>query len=93
MTDDVIELILADHRLFEDLFRDLRDDTNGQAKVLAELSTRLVAHAEAEEAEVYPALRRLRKVDAEEVKHFAAGCGDLEHVRELAERTEDRIDE
>lgn len=168
MTDDVIELILADHRRFEDLFRDLRDDTNDRSKVLAELSARLVAHAETEEAEVYPALRRYKKVDAEEVEHgaeehaeghqallalmeiedtssedwedqlqklveavnhhldeeertilndaresvpddrraelgsrfvevrderIAAGCGDLDYVRELAERTEDRIDE
>ena len=71
MTDDVIELILADHRRFEDLFRDLRDDTNDRAKLLAELAARLVAHAEAEEAEVYSALRRYKKVDAEEVEHGA----------------------
>ncbi|HVK22325.1 MAG TPA: hemerythrin domain-containing protein [Actinokineospora sp.] len=71
MTTDVIELILADHRRFEDFFRDLRDRTNDRAKVLAELSTLLVAHAEAEEAKVYPALRRFKGVTDDEVEHGA----------------------
>ncbi|WP_436497696.1 hemerythrin domain-containing protein [Actinokineospora sp. HUAS TT18] len=71
MTTDVLDLILADHRRFEDLFRDLRDRTNDRGKLLDELSTRLVAHAEAEEAEVYPALRRFKDITDEEVEHGA----------------------
>ncbi|MGQ0841725.1 hemerythrin domain-containing protein [Actinokineospora sp.] len=167
MSSDVIELILADHRRFEDLFRTLRDNTSDRAKVLDELAQLLVAHADAEEAEVYPALRRYKDIDSHEVEHgaeehaeghqallalmevpdtgsddwdgkleelvkalnhhldeeersilndarenvaedrraelgerfvaardelIAAGCGDIERVRELVERTKDRVD-
>ncbi|MGH4021136.1 MAG: hemerythrin domain-containing protein [Pseudonocardiaceae bacterium] len=71
MSSDVVELILTDHRRFEDLFRGLRDRNSDRAGLLRELSDLLVAHAEAEEREVYPALRRFRKVDDEEVEHGA----------------------
>jgi iron-sulfur cluster repair protein YtfE (RIC family) len=37
--------------------------------VLADLATVLIAHAEAEESMVYPALRRKEAIDAEEVEH------------------------
>ncbi len=71
MSSDVIELILRDHRRFEDLFRQLRDRTSDRSAVLHELSGVLVAHAVAEEREVYPALKRFRKVDDDEVDHGA----------------------
>ncbi|SDC12892.1 hemerythrin domain-containing protein [Actinokineospora iranica] len=168
MSADVIELIMADHRRFEELFRLLRDRTSDRAKVLDELAHLLVAHAEAEEAEVYPALRRYKDIPDGEVDHgreehaeghqallalmeiedteadawedaleelvtainhhvdeeertilndarenvadsrraelgerfvtvrderIKAGCGELAHVREVAEQTKDRIDD
>ncbi|GAA2983013.1 hemerythrin domain-containing protein [Actinokineospora diospyrosa] len=68
---DVIELILADHRRFEDLFRQLRDNSNDRLAVLKDLAELLVAHAEAEEGEIYPALRRFGDVDDHEVEHGA----------------------
>jgi len=71
MSSDVIELILTDHRRFEDLFRGLRDRTSDRAALLRELSGVLVAHAVAEEQEVYPALERFKKVDSDEVEHGA----------------------
>jgi hypothetical protein len=71
MPHDVIDAILADHRKFEDLFRALRDRSQDSSARRQELSDLLVAHAEAEEAQVYPALRRFRKVDDEEVEHGA----------------------
>nr|WP_026426103.1 hemerythrin domain-containing protein [Actinokineospora inagensis] len=71
MSGDVIELILADHRRFEDLFRQLRDNSADQRAALRDLSALLVAHAEAEESEVYPALRRFDDVDDHEVEHGA----------------------
>ncbi|GAA3994109.1 hypothetical protein GCM10022247_12100 [Allokutzneria multivorans] len=71
MANDVVELILADHRRFEDLFRDLRNRDNDREKLLAELAALLVAHAEAEESEVYPALKRFKNVDDHEVEHGA----------------------
>lgn len=71
MSTDVVELILADHRRMEELFRTLRDRTADRAKALDELAATLVAHAEAEEAKVYPALRRYKQVDDDEVEHSA----------------------
>jgi hemerythrin-like domain-containing protein len=72
---DVIELILDDHREFERLFRALRNrDENRQAR-LRELADLLVAHAEAEEREVYPVLKREAPQEREEIAH-----GHEEHV-------------
>lgn len=68
---DVVELILADHRRFEELFRTLRDRGSDRAKALDELAHLLVAHAEAEEARIYPALRAQPGVDDHEVEHGA----------------------
>ena len=71
MSTEVIELILTDHRRFEDLFRGLRDRTSDRPALLRELAGVLVAHAVAEEQEVYPALERFKKVDNDEVEHGA----------------------
>ena len=66
---DVVDLILADHRLFEDLLHLLRDETQDRVAVRAALSDLLAAHAEAEERHVYPTLVRKRAVDEHEVEH------------------------
>jgi hypothetical protein len=66
---DVVEIILADHRWFEEALRELRDVGSDRAAVLADLATVLIAHAEAEESKVYPALRHKDAIDAEEVEH------------------------
>lgn len=66
---DVVEIILADHRWFEEALRELRDVTSDREAVLADLATVLIAHAEAEESKVYPTLRRKDAIDAEEVEH------------------------
>ncbi|GAB3005370.1 hemerythrin domain-containing protein [Saccharothrix stipae] len=71
MATDVVELILADHRKFEELFRGLRDRGSDRSTLLGELAALLVAHAEAEESEVYPALKRYKEVDNAEVDHGA----------------------
>ncbi|MEU4739399.1 hemerythrin domain-containing protein [Actinosynnema sp. NPDC023658] len=71
MATDVVELILADHRKFEELFRGLRDRNSDRTALLGELAALLVAHAEAEESEVYPALKRYKEVDNDEVDHGA----------------------
>src|SRR4051794_32131877 len=44
MATDVVELILADHRRFEELFRELRDRTSDRPALLGELAELLVAH-------------------------------------------------
>lgn len=66
---DVVEVILADHRWFEEALRELRDVQADRAAVLADLATVLIAHAEAEESKVYPSLRKQDAIDAEEVEH------------------------
>lgn len=66
---DVTDLILADHRTFEDMMRQLRDITRERTTVLSRLSALLVAHAEAEEHMVYPRLRRRDAIDSEEEQH------------------------
>jgi hypothetical protein len=72
---DVIELILDDHRLFESLLRDLRDITADRDAVRRTLAALHVAHAEAEEKHVYPALRRKQAIDEHEAEH-----GEEEHA-------------
>lgn len=70
MPDDVVDLILADHRRFEDLLRDVRNVEADREAALHELSALLVAHAEAEEKKVYPTLRnKADDVTGEEVEH------------------------
>jgi hemerythrin-like domain-containing protein len=66
---DVVEIILADHRWFEEALRELRDVQSDRAAVLADLATVLIAHAEAEESKVYPQLKKKDAIDAEEVEH------------------------
>ncbi|MEU5951209.1 hemerythrin domain-containing protein [Streptomyces sp. NPDC047525] len=66
---DVVELILDDHRRMEDLFRQMRSVEAERADALREFADLLIAHAHAEEAEVYPALRRYRDIDDDEVEH------------------------
>ncbi|MBQ0851529.1 hemerythrin domain-containing protein [Streptomyces sp. NPDC057621] len=73
-TRDVVELILADHRKMEDLFRQLRSVEADRASALKEFADLLVAHALAEETKVYPALKRYKGIDDEEVEH-----GEEEH--------------
>ncbi|MBT2452346.1 hemerythrin domain-containing protein [Streptomyces sp. ISL-43] len=68
---DVVAVILKDHRTMEELFRRMRSVEADRAGALAKLSALLVAHGEAEEAEVYGALKRFRDVDNEEVEHGA----------------------
>ncbi|MFF5636868.1 hemerythrin domain-containing protein [Streptomyces sp. NPDC012825] len=66
---DVIAAILEDHRTMEDLFRRMRSVEEDRAAALKEFSALLIAHGEAEETEVYGALKRFKDVDNEEVDH------------------------
>ncbi|MGY0071639.1 hemerythrin domain-containing protein [Streptomyces sp. QTS137] len=68
-SNDVVELILQDHRRMEDLFRTMRNVEADRATALAEFADLLIAHASAEEEKVYPALRRYKNVDDDDVDH------------------------
>ena len=72
---DVVDLILDDHRLFEDLLRQLRDATADREAARAALAAVLIAHGEAEEAEVYTALVRKDAIGTDEAEH-----GEHEHA-------------
>ena len=72
---DVVELILDDHRLFEELLRHLRDVEADRAAARAALADAVVAHGEAEESEVYPQLRRKDAISAHDEHH-----GEEEHA-------------
>jgi hemerythrin HHE cation binding domain-containing protein len=91
MTTDVVELNLVDHRRFEELMGQLRDRSANRAALLAELATLLVAHAEAEEAAVYPSLRRCRYWGIEDadvehgVQEHAAGHQTLLALMEVGD--------
>jgi Hemerythrin HHE cation binding domain len=75
VSGDVIELILEDHRLFEELLRNLRDASQDREPVREALAAVLVAHAEAEEKFVYPKLRDRSAVGTHEAEH-----GSEEHA-------------
>ncbi|MGJ9412832.1 hemerythrin domain-containing protein [Aeromicrobium sp. CF4.19] len=72
---DIIDLILDDHRRFEDLLRQLRSSEADRDAVLRAFAALHVAHAEAEESHVYPQLKKRRAVDADEADH-----GEHEHA-------------
>jgi hypothetical protein len=66
---DVVELILEDHRLFEHLLRELRNEQNDRDTLRRQIAELLVAHGEAEESKVYPQLERKNAIDEEEAEH------------------------
>jgi hemerythrin-like domain-containing protein len=70
-SEDVVELILADHRAFEALLRALRNRDEDRPARLADLADLLVAHAVAEEREVYPSLERTAPEEADDIAHGA----------------------
>jgi hypothetical protein len=66
---DVVELILEDHRLFESLLRELRNEQNDRHALRQQIAELLVAHGEAEESRVYTELERKDAIDEEEAEH------------------------
>ncbi len=71
---DVVDLILEDHRLFESLLRELRNEQNDRDALRRTMSELLVAHGEAEESRVYPQLERKDAIEEEDAEH-----GSQEH--------------
>lgn len=72
---DVVELILADHKLFEHMLRQLRDSSSDREAVRQAFAALHVAHAEAEEGKVYPTLRTRDAITPDEEEH-----GEKEHA-------------
>jgi hemerythrin superfamily protein len=76
VSGDVIDLIIDDHRLFEQLLRQLRDSTQDRDAVRQAFANVLIAHGEAEEELVYPILRR----KAEDIGEHEVEHGHEEHA-------------
>ncbi len=76
VSGDVLELILEDHRLFEELLREARRTDADRAAARRALAEVLVAHATSEEETVYPTLRRT----AEDITPHEAEHGEEEHA-------------
>jgi hemerythrin superfamily protein len=57
MAEDVVDLILNDHRELERLFDTLLNEPDTRANLVPGMTTLLTAHSRAEESEVYPAAR------------------------------------
>lgn len=72
---DVVDLIVADHKVFEALLRELRDATTDRESARNDLADLLIAHGEAEESEVYPKLVRKDAIEQDEAEH-----GEHEHA-------------
>ncbi|GAB3740179.1 hemerythrin domain-containing protein [Microlunatus parietis] len=66
--EDVVELIMNDHREVERLFEALRTRPADRPLLMPQLASLLIAHSRAEESEVYPVARD-EAGETEEVAH------------------------
>lgn len=57
MPEDVVELIMNDHREVERLFEALRTRPSERPLLMPQLASLLIAHSRAEESDVYPVAR------------------------------------
>ncbi|MEU1878630.1 hemerythrin domain-containing protein [Streptosporangium sp. NPDC020072] len=80
MPQNVIELIMADHRDVETIFERLRSQPENRPALVAELAAKFVAHARAEETRVYPELAKADPGERGEVRH---GIGEHHEAEEL----------
>lgn len=81
MTTDVVDLIMQDHREVERLFNELQTRPEKRPNLVPVLTTLLVAHSRAEEAEVYP-VARTEANEAEEVAHSQEEHAEAEQLLE-----------
>ena len=78
---DVVDLIMADHREVERLFDVLQKQPERRRLELPVLTTLLIAHSRAEEAEVYPAARQ-EAGETDEVAHSQEEHAEAEQLLE-----------
>ncbi|KUN82057.1 hypothetical protein AQJ66_23715 [Streptomyces bungoensis] len=65
-TQDVVEMILEDHRTMEDLLRLMRSTEADRQSALHDFAHLMIAHGEAERASVHPVLISFEDVDTVE---------------------------
>ncbi len=81
MSWDVVELITQDHREVERLFDELRTHPEKRALLVPVVSSLLIAHSRAEEAEVYPVARQ-EAGEQDEVAHSQEEHAEAEQLME-----------
>ncbi|HLM05582.1 MAG TPA: hemerythrin domain-containing protein [Blastococcus sp.] len=95
MTDtqrDVVDLLSADHREFDRIFRELEqlsgrsspDDLRRKRELVDEVTIGLVKHSVAEETQVYPRVEK--QVDKEEADHAKEEHAEAEETMKRLER-------
>jgi hemerythrin superfamily protein len=92
MPNDVVDLILADHREVERLFDELKNKPESRPLLLPTLSSLLIAHSRAEEAEVYPVARDEAGI-ADEVAHSQEEHVEAEEILLKLRQTDPDSDE
>jgi hemerythrin-like domain-containing protein len=89
---DVVDLLSADHREFDRIFRELEelvgrtgeDVVRRKRELVDEVTIGLVKHSVAEETQVYPRVEK--KIDAEEANHAKEEHAEAEETMKRLER-------
>jgi len=89
---DVVDLLSADHREFDRIFRELEqlrgrsapDDVRRKRELVDEVTIGLVKHSVAEETQVYPQVQK--KIDKEEAEHSKEEHAEAEKTMKRLER-------
>jgi len=85
MPDDVVDLIMADHRQVEELFDRMQREPDQRPMLVPVVSTLLIAHSRAEEAEVYPVARD-EAGESDDVAHSQEEHAQAEEILERLKR-------
>jgi hemerythrin-like domain-containing protein len=80
MKSDAVTLIKNDHRLLEHLFVQLQDGKADRRALVDQITARLTAHAQAEEQQVYPAIRKADPGEADEIDHAYTEHAEAMHL-------------
>jgi hypothetical protein len=92
MPDDVVDLILQDHREVESLFDRLQSEPDQRPMLVPVVGALLIAHSRAEEAEVYPVARD-EGGHADDVAHSQEEHAEAETILERLKTLDHRSDD
>lgn len=87
MSQDVVDLIMSDHREVERLFERMKADPAERPMLVPVVTTLLIAHSRAEEAEVYTVARDEAGI-ADDVEHSQAEHAHAEQILERLRATD-----
>lgn len=91
MADDVVNLIMQDHREVERLFDRMKTEPDQRPMLVPVVTTLLIAHSRAEEAEVYPVARDEGGL-ADDVAHSQEEHAEAEEILERLARVDHTSD-